>query len=99
MDIVEMPFEILLVLDRVLPESPVPDVALSVLPSRRADAGGFGSRAAERASEENLHPADAPRKPGVSPREAPQEMDVVRQDDRRRDAERSLPHHLLQGEA
>ena len=96
MGVIHQYLQLLLSLDSVLPEPALPDVALSMSVPRLADAEAGDTSARERACEQCLHSPDAPRIVRVTPGQRPEEVGVVRHDDRREEAGGSFAHHLLE---
>ena len=88
-DVIQMGLEVVLIGDGVLPEPPLPDARLAMPPSRRADILRRAS-ADHRSREFDLHPPDPSGVIGVAGREGPEEVDMVGQDHRRDDLERTL---------
>jgi hypothetical protein len=97
MNVVQVALQVAFVSDGVLPETTLPHVTLAVLAPGVADHGLWCLVAPEGPGEEDLHPPDPAGVVRIPPREGLEEVGVVREDDRRRDAKRGLPHDLPEG--
>ncbi len=97
MDIIQIVIDFLPIAQTALPKPTLPHIPLSVLPTRSREILGHFSIATQSASKQNFHPTHTSRIVTVLFWQLPQKMEMIRQNNRSYNVERSLFFGLSKG--